>query len=134
MSIVTTMGSVIAIDAAGSHWLKYGSARQHVQSLQVVLADGSLVDLRKEPLAGGDALQPRRRELVGSVARILERDADLIRNGQPASRVNRCGYRLDDLLVDGHLHMARLLVGSEGTLGAEKFTPVPLELVAGGCR
>src|SRR5215207_4302857 len=27
MSSVTTMGSVIAIDAGGSHWLKYGSAR-----------------------------------------------------------------------------------------------------------
>ena len=25
---VTTMGSVIALDAGGSHWLQYGSARE----------------------------------------------------------------------------------------------------------
>src|SRR6478672_9710700 len=29
-STVTTMGSVIALDASGSYWLKYGSARRHV--------------------------------------------------------------------------------------------------------
>src|SRR6188768_57134 len=38
---VTTMGSVVAIDAGGSHWPRYGSARQHVEELQVVLADGT---------------------------------------------------------------------------------------------
>ncbi len=50
MSNVTTMGSVIAIDAGGSHWLKYGSARQHVISLQVVLADGDVLEVGREPL------------------------------------------------------------------------------------
>ncbi len=44
-SSVTTIGSVIAIDGSGSYWPKYGSARQHVLSLQVVLADGTVVEL-----------------------------------------------------------------------------------------
>src|SRR3954452_18464481 len=39
---VTTMGSVVAIDAGGSHWPRYGSARRHVEELQVVLADGTV--------------------------------------------------------------------------------------------
>ncbi|MGH7194690.1 MAG: FAD-binding oxidoreductase, partial [Candidatus Saccharimonadales bacterium] len=43
MSHVTTMGSVVALDGCGSHWLKYGSARRHVRSLQVVLADGGMI-------------------------------------------------------------------------------------------
>jgi len=34
---VTTMGGMIAVDGAGSRWLKYGSAGQHVVSMQVVL-------------------------------------------------------------------------------------------------
>ena len=117
MSAVTTMGSVLAIDASGSHWLKYGSARRSVRSLQVVLADGSLVDLAREPLARRDDPQPRRRELVAAVGGILQRDADLIQKSQPNTRVNRCGYGLADLLTDDQVNMARLLVGSEGTLG-----------------
>src|SRR5689334_17200882 len=40
---VTTMGSVVAVDAGGSHWPRYGSARHHVEELQVVLADGTIL-------------------------------------------------------------------------------------------
>src|SRR4051812_4142856 len=41
---VTTMGSVIALDGAGSHWLAYGSARRHVVSVQAVLASGEVIE------------------------------------------------------------------------------------------
>ena len=47
---VTTMGSVIALDASGSHWPAYGSARRHVRELEVVLADGRVVRLGPRPL------------------------------------------------------------------------------------
>jgi len=117
MSAVTTMGSVLAIDASGSHWLRYGSTRHCVQSLQVVLADGSLIDLAKESLNRIEDPQPRRRELVNAIAPILQRDAELIEKSQPKTRVNRCGYGLVDVLKNDQLDMARLLVGSEGTLG-----------------
>jgi FAD/FMN-containing dehydrogenase/Fe-S oxidoreductase len=53
---VTTMGSVIAIDASGSYWLRYGSARRHVESLQVVLADGTVMEVGREALTNGAAL------------------------------------------------------------------------------
>ena len=35
---------------------------------------------------------------------------------QPKSLVNRLGYHLHDVLRDGTLDLARMLVGSEGTL------------------
>src|SRR5262249_53427986 len=50
MSHVTTMGSVIALDAAGSHWRKYGSTRQHVESLKIVLADGTPLEVGRHPI------------------------------------------------------------------------------------
>ena len=46
MRSVTTMGSVVAIDAGGSHWPRYGSARRHVEELQIVLADGTVLPRR----------------------------------------------------------------------------------------
>ena len=60
-SSVTTIGSMIAIDAAGSRWLKYGSTRRHVQSLQVVLADGQVLEVGREPLVDGVSTERRSR-------------------------------------------------------------------------
>ena len=117
MSSVTTMGSVLAIDASGSHFLKYGSARRYVRSLRVVLADGNVVDLSREPLIRDADPQPRRRELVEQVAAVLHRDADKIRQAVRTSQLDRSGYKLHDLLSDDTVDMARLFAGSEGTLG-----------------
>jgi len=117
MNSVTTMGSVIAIDAGGSHWLKHGSARRHVLSLQVVLADGTVMEVSREPLDESRAdPESRRGQLVWSLVDLLRREADTIRDHQPQSVVNRCGYQLADVLDDRQLDLARLLSGSEGTL------------------
>ena len=40
-SAVTTVGGMLAVDAAGSHSVRVGSTRNHVQSIDVILADGS---------------------------------------------------------------------------------------------
>jgi FAD/FMN-containing dehydrogenase/Fe-S oxidoreductase len=126
MSHVTTMGSVVAIDAAGSHWPKYGSARQHVESLKIVLADGDVLKIGRHPVpavdpnAGESCPATRLDHLVQSVASLLRRHAKLIAERRPKSLVNRSGYGLDSVLDDvlhkGELDLAKLLVGSEGTL------------------
>ncbi len=117
MSNVTTMGSVIAIDASGSHWLKHGSARRHVKSLQVVLDDGEVMEVGRESLVDNLAdPHSRKRRIVRALAELLTRHADTIENNQPQSLVNRCGYGLTDVLDDQHLDLVKLLVGSEGTL------------------
>jgi FAD/FMN-containing dehydrogenase/Fe-S oxidoreductase len=123
MSGVTTMGSVLALDASGSHWLRYGSARRHVQSLQVVLDDGQVMEVGQESLAllqpadtGGTGAIDRRHDLVGRLAELLSREAATIQRHQPKSLVNRCGYHLDGVLTSTHLDLARMIVGSEGTL------------------
>ncbi len=116
MSNVTTMGSVIAVDAGGSHWLKYGSARRHVIGLQIVLPDGDVLEVGREPLGMSRAeLETPRGHLVHVLAEILRRNAELIDTHQPKSVVNRSGYHLD-VLTDDHLDLAGLLTGSEGTL------------------
>lgn len=114
---VTTMGSVLALDGAGSRWMKYGSARRHVESMQVVLADGSVVTVGKhkvtEPMASGET---RLDLLVRRLAELIQREEKTIREHQPKALVNRAGYQLHDVLAGGYLDLAKLLVGSEGTL------------------
>ncbi|QDU30518.1 Anaerobic glycerol-3-phosphate dehydrogenase subunit C [Anatilimnocola aggregata] len=115
---VTTIGSVVALDASGSNWLRYGSARKHVRSLQVVLADGETFEAGRHPITDDPALDPnpRRREIVKRLAELLQREDAVIRANQSKAWVNRCGYHLSDVLSDGQLDLARLIAGSEGTL------------------
>jgi Fe-S oxidoreductase len=53
---------------------------------------------------------------VRRLAELVSREQKVITQHQPRALVNRCGYQLDDVLTDQHLDLARLLVGSEGTL------------------
>lgn len=133
MSTVTTMGSVLALNGAGSHWLRYGSARDRVESMQVVLADGSLVEVGRHAVSIDEAKengaergadegrtgigQPSRlTSLVRNVADVARRESAVIAAHRPRSQVNRSGYQLHDILNGGQLDLARMLVGSEGTL------------------
>ena len=79
MSDVTTMGSVVAIDASGSHRLRYGSARRHVKSLQIVMADGEVMEVASHRLEPGQLdTNPRRHALTRHLANLISRNADLI--------------------------------------------------------
>ncbi|MGQ9574778.1 MAG: FAD-binding and (Fe-S)-binding domain-containing protein [Thermoguttaceae bacterium] len=117
-SPASTLGGVIALDGAGSHWLKYGSPRRHIVSLQVVLADGTVLTLGREPLQNGSSADanPRKRELITRVVRLLAESGALLGQHGSASPVDRCGYHLADVLGDGFVDLPKLLAGSEGTL------------------
>ncbi|MCA9169039.1 MAG: FAD-binding oxidoreductase, partial [Planctomycetales bacterium] len=113
---VTTIGSVVAIDAGGSHWLRYGSARRHVKSLKVVLANGETLTVGQhswqESLHRTDTLSM----LVQRVGQLIQSNSGLITQYRSHAPIDRSGYRLDDVVVGDQVDLARLLVGSEGTL------------------
>lgn len=113
---VTTMGSVIALDGAGSHWLAYGSARRHVVSLQAVTASGEVIEARPTTFSTTGLPESGAREIARRIAELIGREQRVIEEHRPKSKVNRCGYQLHDLLSDGALDLAKLLTGSEGTL------------------
>lgn len=109
---VTTVGSVVALDASGSRWMQYGSARSHVQALQVVLADGQVVEIdRNQAPSGGTASLSRR------LTALVEREHATIQSHRPDTLVNRCGYHIYDKPRAKPVDLVDLLVGSEGTLG-----------------
>ena len=125
---VTTLGSMLSLDAAGSHSMRIGSTRDHVASIEMVLAGGYCLSLGDEPLAqpmvetagdatGDSAAELHKRHLVESLARLLAENADLIDRYQPSMLRNRCGYFLRGVLESNCLRLARMLVGAEGTLG-----------------
>ena len=117
---MSTIGSMIAVDAGGSRRLKYGSTRRYVRSLQVVLADGRLLEVGREPVASEPRRRTRRswepRKCSLSLAGPARRNAAAIERYCSQFPVSRTGYNLSGVLADGYLDLPRLLTGSEGTL------------------
>ena len=116
---VSTMGSILARDGSGSHWMRYGSAGDAVISMQLVLADGSVIEAGCHAAEVGEAVEQaptRRQALVRDLARVLDPAQGLIESSIPDTRVQRCGYHVNGVWRDGTLALARLVAGSEGTL------------------
>src|SRR5207248_9843692 len=77
---------------------------------------GDAVDVGQETLSPLDKPAGRLRDIVTAAAGLLDRNAELIQACRPRTRFNRCGYHVQDVFGEGRLDLARLLVGSEGTL------------------
>ncbi len=128
-SAVTTIGGMLGVDAAGSHAVRVGSTRDHVLSIDLVLAGGEFVEAGYIPLDAvrrtsitpmgeePDHEHPELRSRLSRLARLLESNRDLIDRYQPPLIRNCAGYQLRGVMREAHMNLTRLLVGSEGTLG-----------------
>ena len=116
-----TIGGNLGNNASGARGIRYGSMKDYVLWLDVVLADGSRV--RLEPLADTDprlAAAEARDDLHGRITagtrRLVATHARLIDERRPHTGKNSAGYNLFEVARDGLLDLTRLVVGSEGTL------------------
>jgi FAD/FMN-containing dehydrogenase/Fe-S oxidoreductase len=114
-----TLGGMIANNSSGSHTPAYGTTADHVNELEIVLADSRAVAVGP----GHDTLR-KQRELVGELVyfhglTIAERLAPGLLKRWPGYGIDRCVREPDNLNP--------LLCGSEGTLAA--ITAAELKIV-----
>lgn len=118
---MSTVGGVLAQNSCGSKWLKYGTPRDCVLSLKVVLSGGEEVVLHTadDTTVTADAApeSSQLNRIQKRMAEILSRHGQQIEERQPKTKINQAGYNLFDLHVGDKIDLTRLLVGSEGTLG-----------------
>ncbi len=127
------IGGMIGNNSCGSYSVYYGTTREHVKSVDVILSDGS--EVRFSPLSEQELnLKLKLKTLEGHIYRtvidILEKHGSEIVKKFPHPSIKRrnTGYALDVLYTDyqpanpeGHLfNLTPLICGSEGTLAIIK--------------
>jgi len=124
------LGGVVGNNATGSHSILYGHIANHIESLRVVLADGSNATFRpRDERAVSRLSQHDSREgtIYRQVERILTDNRAEIAARFPRHWRRASGYNLDRLIVEGPLDLSALIAGSEGTLAT--ITEITLRLV-----
>jgi FAD/FMN-containing dehydrogenase/Fe-S oxidoreductase len=125
-----TLGGMIGNNASGARSLVYGRTLEHVREMSVALPDGQTLAVRalaEDELARALASTTREGNLYRTLHRLIDthRREILARYPKILRRVG--GYALDEFVNGQPFSLARLLVGSEGTLATTLEAKINLE-------
>ncbi|MFB6311126.1 MAG: FAD-linked oxidase C-terminal domain-containing protein, partial [Salinirussus sp.] len=122
-----TVGGGIGNNSTGAHSVRYGITDAYVEEVRAVLADGSTMHAREIVLDGPEyddilARDDREAEIYRTVRQLVEDNAAAIEERYPDLKRRVTGYNLDRVIYENEageevINLAKLFVGSEGTLG-----------------
>jgi FAD/FMN-containing dehydrogenase/Fe-S oxidoreductase len=113
-----TLGGMIGNNSCGVHGLMAGKVVDNIESLDLILYDGTIMSVGRTAPAELESLirsGGRVGQIYADLARLRDRYSSLIRERFPNIPRRVSGYNLDELLDENGFHVARALVGSEGT-------------------
>ena len=134
-----TLGGMIGNNSCGARSARYGMTIDHVESLDVVLSDGTrtrLGPVNPRELGARSSGESFDARLHREVSSLITTHEAVIRRDTPPFWRRSGGYRLERMLAErGPFNLANLVVGSEGTLAVVveanvKLVPQP-KAVAG---
>jgi FAD/FMN-containing dehydrogenase/Fe-S oxidoreductase len=113
-----TLGGMIGNNSCGVHALMGGMTVDNIDALDILLYDGTRMRVGSHTVEEVDAIGfagGRRGEIYKGLRSLRDKYADLVRKKFPNIPRRVSGYNLDQLLPENGFHVARALVGSEGT-------------------
>ncbi len=113
-----TLGGMAGNNSCGVHSVMAGRTADNIDALEVLTYDGEKMlveetgeeEFRRIVAEGG-----RKAEIYRALRQLVDEYAPLIRRKYPKIPRRVSGYNLDNLLPENGFHVARALVGSEGT-------------------
>src|ERR1700720_1486928 len=113
-----TLGGMVGNNSCGVHSVMAGKTDENIEELEILTYDGlrmkvgatSAEELERIRASGG-----RRGEIYTKLQTIASTYGDLVRQRFPNIPRRVSGYNLNFLLPENGFHVARALVGSEGT-------------------
>ncbi|MCS5669711.1 MAG: FAD-binding oxidoreductase, partial [Dehalococcoidia bacterium] len=124
------VGGGVGNNTCGAHSVIYGKTLDHIKELDVILSDGTqthfmpLESRELEAKLSGSGLES---DIYRGVRRLAQENALEIESRYPNIMRRVSGYNLDEFLTDSPFNMAKMVVGSEGTLCV--VTEVKINLV-----
>ena len=113
-----TFGGMIGNNSCGTHSLLAGKTVDNVEALTVLLYDGTVMTVGPTSDEAFEAITRgggTRAAVYRSLRAVRDRYETAIRSGFPAIPRRVSGYNLEQLLPEHGFHVARALVGTEGT-------------------
>ena len=113
-----TIGGMIGNNSCGTHSLLGGKTVDNVEELTVLLYDGTRMTVGATPEADLEGIareEGRRGQIYAELRRIRDTYVEMVRAKYPRIPRRVSGYNLDELLPENGFHVARALVGTEGT-------------------
>ncbi|HXM24037.1 MAG TPA: FAD-linked oxidase C-terminal domain-containing protein [Terriglobales bacterium] len=113
-----TLGGMIGNNSCGVHSVMAGKTDDNIEELEILTYDGLRMkvgqtnDAELEKIIGEGG---RRGEIYAGLKRLREKCSNLIQQRYPNIPRRVSGYNLNYLLPEKGFHVARALVGSEGT-------------------
>jgi FAD/FMN-containing dehydrogenase/Fe-S oxidoreductase len=107
-----TLGGMLGNNSCGVHSILAGVAADNVESLDVLLYDGTRLAVSR----GEDAVRgPGAEQVTARLRELADRWGDRVRDGFPQIPRRISGYNLDRLLPEQGFDVAAALVGTEST-------------------
>ena len=126
----SNVGGAIGNNSCGSHSVVYGKTIDHIIELDTVLSSGEparlgpLTASQLETRLHGGGLEG---EIYRRVREIARENAAEVERRYPKVMRRVGGYNLDQIMDDDDFNLAKMIVGSEGTLAAVTEAKVNLE-------
>jgi FAD/FMN-containing dehydrogenase/Fe-S oxidoreductase len=113
-----TLGGMIGNNSCGVHSVMGGNTADNIEELDILTYEGLRLRVGRtsdDEVEGIIEQGGRRGQIYAALKRLRDRYRDLIRKRYPRIPRRISGYNLDQLLPENGFHVARALVGTEGT-------------------
>jgi FAD/FMN-containing dehydrogenase len=127
---LNTLGGMVANNSAGEKSLSYGQTKDYIEELNIVLSDGNeytFGELDNHQLEQKLKLTGFEGEIYRKMFRLLKDNNQIIKKAKPTTSKNSAGYLLWEVWDGVRFNLAKLITGSQGTLGL--VTKAKLRLV-----